>query len=301
MIFTLDGFTVALPAILAGIILRKKVILRIGGDFVYESFLEEFLNIKEITFEEYYVNFKKYEKMMLEKNRVLYFKYLVQKFVLENCYGIIFNTSWQKDIYLSHYKFKNVDKLFVIQNPVEEINSEIFENEKLSEEFENSVKDNKFIFTSITRNIPYKNLTRLKKVFLELESTSSSPEGGGREGAVYLETTQGSHASCIKRISMSRAYICASISDISPNQVQEALSLKIPVIISKYTGITNILKEAGVARVVDPFDIEDIKNAVLEMCDDNIWNKYKQNLEKFSWPQNWNSLFIQYEDIIDKI
>ncbi len=292
IIFALDGFTVALPAVLAGIILRKKVILRIGGDFIYENFLY----IKEVNFENYYANFQENKKLMPWS---LYVKYLVQKFVLENCYGIIFNTSWQKDIYLNHYNFKNIDKLFVIQNPVEEIKKEIFENVKLSQEFENAIKENKFIFTSITRDIPYKNLTRLKQVFSEISTSPNlSLQRRGEVLQVHLETTQGSHNSCLKRISLSRAYICASISDISPNQVQEALSLKIPVIISKYTGITKILQDAGVARVVDPFDINDIKNAVLDMCDENIWHNYKKNLENFKWPQNWDSLFKQYEEII---
>jgi glycosyltransferase involved in cell wall biosynthesis len=100
---------------------------------------------------------------------------------------------------------------------------------------------------------------------------------------------------------MSRAYICASVSDISPNQVLEAVSLKIPIIISKHTGITNILKENKVARVVDPFNISDMENAVLEMCNDEIYNEYKKNLEKFTWPQTWTTLFKQYESIISSV
>lgn len=293
IILALDGFTVALPAVLAGKITGKKVILRVGGDFIYENFLY----LKETDFESFYNNFSENKKLMGWK---LYIKYLVQKLVLENCYGIVFNTKWQKEIFEKHYNLKE-KKLYVIDNPIEPISKEIYENEKLNPEFENAVKEKKFIFTSITRDIPYKNLTRIKKVFSELESTGSLPYGEGRGGA--LETTQGSWSSCLKRISLSRAYICASISDIAPNQVQEALSLGIPIIISKYTGITAQLAKIGLARVIDPFDEQDIKNAIIEMCDDKIHNQYLINIAKFNKENNnqtWEKLFRQYEEIIDQ-
>lgn len=280
-ILALDGFTVALPSIFVGKLLRKKVILRVGGDFIYENFLYT----KEVNFEEFYNNFAACKKIMPIK---LYLKYLVQKLIMQNADGIIFNTEWQKNIFAKHYNLKQ--NLFVVENPVEPIGTRVFDNAVTNNNFENALQDNKFIFTSITRDIPYKNQRRVKEVFEKI-SMGIVP---------HFEHKQGTHESCLKRISLSRAYICASISDISPNQVQEAISLKIPVIISKYTGITKILKEAGVARVVDPFDLEDIEQAILEMCDDEKYLKYKNNLEKFVWPQTWNTLFAQYESILSE-
>jgi glycosyltransferase involved in cell wall biosynthesis len=276
-ILALDGFTVALPSIFVGKILCKKVILRVGGDFVYEQSLYK----KEVDLETFYKNFSDYQKLF---PKTLYLKYLVQSYVLKNADAIIFNTSWQKDICKDHYKLSS--DLYVIENPVEPIDKNIYENANVREEFDLALEKNKNIFTSITRDIPYKNIKRLKKVFDEL----------GEQ--YHLETQQGSWESCLKRISFSRAYICASLSDISPNQVQEALSLKIPVIISKYTGITQYLQNAGVARVIDPFDEQDIRNAILEMCDDNKYSFYKNNLENFSWPQTWETLYKQYQEIL---
>ena len=276
-ILALDGFTVALPSIFVGKILRKKVIIRVGGDFIYE----QFLNLKQVDFLNFYKNFNLHKKFFSWK---LYLKYLVQKFVLQNADEIIFNTSWQRNIFQQHYKLS--PKLYVVENPVEAIESKVYENAKVNDSFLEKVNSQKYIFTSITRDIPYKNLKRLKKVFSEMGEN------------YFLETEQGSRESCLKRISLSRAYICASISDISPNQVQEALSLKIPIIISKYTGITEYIEKQGVAKVVDPFDENDIKNALLEMCDESKYLEYKKNLENFKWPQTWESLFEQYKEIL---
>ena len=120
---------------------------------------------------------------------------------------------------------------------------------------------------------------------------------------IYFENQLGSWDSCLKRISLSRAYICASISDISPNQVLESLSLGIPVIMTKHSGFYELLKDKNVARFIDPFKVEDLRDAIIEMCHDDIYNLYKKSLEEFnqnsSWPETWESLFKKYEIIIN--
>ncbi len=277
-ILVLDAFTVALPSIFVGKLLNKEIILRVGGDFVYE----QFLYTKEVDFESFYKNFHEYKKVFPKK---MYIKYLIQKFVLQNAGKIIFNTEWQKNIFAKHYNLKR-ENIFVIENPVEEIDKNIFENEK----YENN---SKYIFTSITRGIPYKNQNRVKLAFKNLQQKQSDKE-------IYFEDKKGSWENCLKKISVSRAYICASISDIAPNQVLEAVSLKIPIILTKYSGFTNIFEQAGIAKIVNPFSVEEIENAILEMCDEEKYKFYKNNLQKFSWPQNWNSLYAQYEKILQK-
>jgi glycosyltransferase involved in cell wall biosynthesis len=79
------------------------------------------------------------------------------------------------------------------------------------------------------------------------------------------------------------------------------LSLGIPVIISKYTGLTEEIQKQNAGIVVDPFSEEEIKNAILTMCDDEKYFVYKKNAESFVWPQTWNSLFKQYESIISSV
>jgi len=285
IILALDGFTVAWPSIFVKLLTGKKVVLRVGGDFVYENFLYT----KEVDYESYYNNFEANKKLMSTK---LYLKYLAQKFLVQQATGVIFNTNWQKDIFLKHYKL-NPNKVFVILNPIEPIPENIYKDEK----YEN---DSKYIFTSITRDIPYKNQSRVKKVFDGLMTPPSPPLLRG--GIVpYFEHKQGSWESCLKRISVSRAYICASISDISPNQVLEAIALKIPIILTKYSGITENLKNEKFVKIVDPFSEEEIKKAILEMCDNIIYKDCKTGYENFSWPQNWSTLFKQYEQIINEI
>lgn len=274
VIYALDGFTIALPSIIAGKILRKKVMLRIGGDFIYENFLYT----KEVSYEDFYKNFKEYKKLFPKK---LYIKYLFQKFILEHAEGIIFNTEWQKNIFEKHYNLTGTE-LFVVINPIDEIKKEVYMHEK--------AKDyKKFLFTSITRDIPYKNLERLREAIKIAQRVN---------GDIELDTTQGRWESCLKRISLSRGYVCASISDISPNQVLEAVVLKVPVIISKYTGLTEIIEKSNLGMVIDPFNVGDMEKAILNLCNQEVYEKFQNNLENFSWPQTWEKYFVQTERIL---
>jgi glycosyltransferase involved in cell wall biosynthesis len=284
MVLALDGFTVAMPAVLAGIIMRKKVILRVGGDFIYENYLYT----KEVTFEDFYKNFNTNKKQMSPGLKI---KYLCQKFVLENCYTIVFNTNWQAEIYKKHYELP--EEIYIVTNPFEKIDKNSLENIKIENQIYDNLND-KYIFTSITRDIPYKNLKRLNNVFKKINNENINHK-------VILDTKQGSHSDCLSRISKSRGYVCASISDISPNQVFEALSLGIPVICTKYIGIKDVLNESGAVRFINPFDEEDVKQAVIEFCDDEKYVKYKRAAENFIHEKTWQEMYEEYEIIFREV
>lgn len=278
IIFCLDGFSVALPAILANKFLNKKIVLRIGGDLVHEQYVEEFLVPMDLFYE-------KLKKGEIKLGWKLNLKLSVQKYVLRKASKIIFTTNWQKEIY---EKFYQLPKTIVINNPADKIDRSVYVNIPYD-------KKSDLTFTSITRQVAFKNQAKIREA-IDL-AKQDFPN-------IYLDTELGSWESCLKRISMSRAYICASISDISPNQVLESLSLGIPVIMTKNSGFYELLKDKGVARFIDPFNLDDIKNAILEMCQMQIYNEYKKNAEEFNeknlWPENWTTLFAKYEIIIDE-
>jgi len=278
IIFCLDGFSVALPAVLVSKVLKKKIYLRIGGDLVHEQYVEEHLVPMDFF----------YEKLCggeITLNKVLYFKLKIQKYIYKNVSGIIFTTNWQKQIYENFYQLPK--DVFIINNPIDKIDKSIYENYPYE-------KKSELTFTSITRPVAFKNQ---KKVIEAIELAKEQFEN------IYFENQLGSWDSCLKRISLSRAYICASISDISPNQVLESLSLGIPVIMTKHSGFYELLKDKNVARFIDPFKVEDLRDAIIEMCHDDIYNLYKKSLEEFnqnsSWPETWESLFKKYEIIIN--
>lgn len=272
LIFCFDSFSAAIPTILASIFCNKKVILRIGGDLVSEQYCE----VELLSLDDFY---KKLINKDIKLNLKLKIKLYLQKFVIQKSYGIIFTSVWQKNIYDNYYKLpKNI---YIINNPLPN-NKTILMNI-------NNNEINKNLFLSITRNISFKNLSNLRKAF-ELAKKEKTE--------LILETKNINKELLLKKMSLSRAYICASIYDISPNTVLESFSLNLPCILTKNTGFYELLKDKGVCRFIDPLNIEDIKNAIIEMTDDNEYFKYKNNLKNFIWTETWDSIYKKYDKII---
>jgi hypothetical protein len=68
MIFALDGFSVALPAVIVGKLLNKKVFLRIGGDLVHEQYVESY----PIDMERFYNEIKSRKLKLNFKLKILW-------------------------------------------------------------------------------------------------------------------------------------------------------------------------------------------------------------------------------------
>lgn len=270
-ILALDGFSVALPSIIVGKILRKKVILRVGGDMVHEQYVENFPESLD-TF---------YDKIKNGKIKLgggLMLKYFVQRFIYAHCNGIIFTTEWQRDIYSKIYSLP--DQICVVYNPVE--NLLINQNLNLNE-----IKDERKIFLAPGREIKIKNLDLTREVFREINNPN-----------IILDTKRRTREQLFLDFQNAHCFFSPSVSDISPNAVLEAISFKLPIILTKNTGFYKILEKAGVGIFVDPFSKDDIKSAIFEMCDNEKYSDYKKNLAEFIWPQTWNTLYDQYQEIL---
>jgi glycosyltransferase involved in cell wall biosynthesis len=275
--FALDGFSVALPTVLAGKLCNKKVFLRIGGDFVHENYVEKF---DLIPMDEFYIKLKSKE---IKLDLVTKLKLSVQKYVLENADGIIYTTNWQKDIYNNFYNIKP-DSTFIFANPTD------LRDLTLENGWQDG--DRKTFFYS-TRKVKFKNLGNLHDAFDLARITKPDLE---------LKSKNDIWGNIMKEISLSMCYVNTSISDISPNQVLEALAIGTPIICTKNTGIYDELKD--VVRFIDPQDVQDIKNAMLEMSDVNIRNEYVlkiKNWKNKNKLKTWQNLFSEYENLIEKI
>ncbi len=274
LIFAFDGFSVAIPTVLVGILLRKKVIIRTVGDLIHEQYIETDL---EIPMNDFYPR-------ILDKTITLNFiqkiKLRLQKFALENCYGIILASDWQKKIFEEYYNLPK--KIWIFANQKEDVPVELVKEDT-----------KRFVFVSATRDVAFKNLKRLKNAFKEAKK-----ELAGKI-EIHLDTQISSRIDLLNRTYNARAYICASISDMFPNTVVDALSLGTPIIITKNTGLTDFIKNGETGIFIDPFDEISMKKAILSMCDENVWAHYKKQLQSFNWPETWDSLLNRYVGLID--
>lgn len=147
-IFALDTFSVGWPATCAARICGKKIIVRTGGDFLWEGYVERSKEL--VLLKDFYQTTK---QKWSGKERFIFH---ITKWTLSHCDALIFSTKWQRDIWLKPYGLEKV-KVFFIEN---------FYGQK-EESFEPQNQE----FVASTRKLVWKNLGMLKdvgaKVYLE--------------------------------------------------------------------------------------------------------------------------------------
>lgn len=266
-IIGLDLFSTGFPAVLAGKIFGKKVILRVGGDFLWETYVESTGNLLKLK--DFYAN---------RPHLSLKFKIiaLLQKFALKNASALAFNSKWQKDFFEKVYGLEP-RKNFVIEN---------FYPEKTAS-LENENKSTEPVFLFAGRKIKFKNLKLLEEVFKEIVS-----DGTGARLEIVDNLFQ---KELREKIKNSYALIVVSISDFAPNFIIEGLAESKPFVLAKDCGLME--KLGGLGIFVDSADKNDIKKAILSLMDANNYNKYKEKISAFKFVHSWDEIAKEFIDI----
>src|SRR3989338_3866343 len=94
-VFSPDTFSAALPALFACTLLGKKLIIRTGGDFLWEQYVERTGEL--VLLKDFYTT--KLEKLNSKEQTI--FKLL--RFLFRHGDATIFSTKWQRDIFEKPY------------------------------------------------------------------------------------------------------------------------------------------------------------------------------------------------------
>jgi len=264
LIIGLDIFSTGFPAVLASKIFGKKTILRVGGDFLWETYIEStgyLIKLKDF--------YEKQPRLSLKFKIIA----LLQKFALKNASALAFNTGWQKDFFEKIYKL-NPRKNFIIEN---------FYPEK-SVVAERINKANEFNFLFAGRKIKFKNLKLLEEVFENLKSAGIKVRLDVVDNLTYEELQE--------KIKNSYAVITTSVSDFAPNFIVESLSYNKPFILTKECGLVKKLDGLGV--IVDPIDKNSIKKAVLLLLDENNYKRYREKIAEFNFTHSWQKIAEEF-------
>lgn len=267
VIIALDTFSVALPAVVASLIFGKKIILRTGGDFLWEAYVERTGDL--VLLKDFYNNSQ--SKISLKEKII--FK-LIQ-FVLNKVSTVVWSTEWQKNIFMQPYGLQN-QKHFIVENYYGEKSFGVLATNK--------------VFVGTTRNLKWKNLSMLKKVFQSEEIVYANAE---------LDTTPLAHSEFLEKIKSSYAVVVASLGDISPNTILDAIMVGKPFIVTKETGLYERIKD--VAVFVDPQSPEDIKEKVLWLNNEANYQMQKRKIEAFTFTHTWDEMAEEYLNIVKSL
>lgn len=270
-ILALDTWSAALPAVLAAKLFGKKFIIRTGGDFLWESYVErtgDLVLLKDF-----------YHKSKPDFNPKEWLIFRLTKFVLNNADSVIFSTDWQRKIFTEAYGLDSV-KTAIVEN---------FYGAKESDK-PSAGK----IFLGATRPLRWKNIPRLKESFVLAQKRL------GAEGErLKLDLGLAPYEKFIEKVASCYAFILVSLGDISPNMIMDAIHLNRPFIVTRETGIYDRIKD--IAIFVDPENTEGIAEKIVWLAQPENYEKQKEKIRNFSFIHTWEEIAAEIINIAKKL
>lgn len=263
-ILTLDTFSVGVPSILAARICGKKIVVRVGGDFLWESYVER--TGDKITLRQFN---SAIPKLNIKERFILYFT----KVLIKSADKLVFNTEWQRSVWQETYDISYV-KSCVIKNYIPDRN---FDSA--------NVQSKRFLWAG--RKIKLKNLELLQEVSEELKREIPDFELEIISDIPYLEL-QDIIRDCY-------AVVLPSFSEVCPNFILEAVSYNKPFIMTKETGLKEIYNRGGI--FIDQFDKKALKEAILCILDPKKYGQYKKELESVQASRSWQTVAQEFLSI----
>lgn len=275
-IFIPDTFSAAVPAVAVGKIFGKKTVIRTGGDFLWEQYVERTGDL--VLLRNFYnTNYEQDTKVRTRMEKLNTKERIVFRLVgwaLRNASAVVFSTPWQRDIFHKPYRL-DLRKCFIIENYYgEKIKTLIQHTDKL--EFVRMLPK---VFVGGTRPLLWKNLARVKQAFAEAQK---------KDASIVLQWETGSRGKFLLDIEASYAVIIASLGDISPNTILEAIQFGKPFILTRETGLYGRLKD--IAVWVNPEDVSDIAAKVLWLADEKNYAAQTAKIRAFSFAHSWDDI-----------
>jgi len=255
-ILALDTLSVGLPSVWVKNILKTKVIIRTGGDFLWEQYIER--TGPNVLLSDFY---KSNPELNSKEKKI----FNLTKYILNKVDTIIFSTKYQKDIFVNGYDLAD-SRIYIVEN---------YYGEKRE-----SIKPKEKNFLWAGRDIKFKNNTRVKEAF-SIASVENKD--------IRVEITTGlPQKELFDKIASCYAVLNISIGEISPNFILESMSFNKPFILSQETGIYDRVKD--IAVFTDPMDVKDIKEKILYLADDENYKKQVERVVKFNFVHTYKDI-----------
>lgn len=263
VVLAFDTYAVGLPAVVAGMIVRTPVIIRTGGDFLWEQYVER--THEQVLLSEFY----KIPQRLTLKERTIF--YLTQ-WLLRNASRVVFSTQWQERIWHEPYQLKCARVAYI-----ENAYPKRLKGEKSSE----------YRIISAGRSIFLKNMAILERTKKRL------PEN------VVIDTERVSHSALMEKIRRAYAVVVPSLSEVSPNLILEAIQYGKPFITTKDNGLMDRISDIGI--FVDPRDEAALEREIIRLLDVEVYSDYVQRVESFTYTRTYDDIAKDFLSLINDI
>lgn len=254
-ILTLDTWSVGLPALVAAKLWGVPLIARVGGDFLWESYVED--TGKLLPFSHFYRQMPR----LPVKQTILYYG---TRFFAQGAAKLLFNSQWQKDAWQKTYD-------------ISPSKTGILENEYGGSEGVHKAEGR--VFIAAGRNIKLKNMPRLEEAFAAVQR--NHPD-------IVLDTRVLPPQEHRERLARAYAIVVPSISEMNPNTIWEGISLGKPFICTNDTGARERLE--GLGMFIDTQSREELERSLERMLDAKVYKGYIERIRAFPYTHSWSQI-----------
>lgn len=255
VVLALDTFSVGVPAALACRLAGVPLVIRTGGDFLWEQHVER--TRERITLPDFYAM----PRTLSRKERMIF---ALTRWALRHA-SVVFSTSFQRDIWVTAYDITG--KTRIIGNAVEGRLDPIAPERK--------------VFLALGRDIFLKNEVALMQAFALAKR--EVPD-------IVLETGFVPHDEFIEKVRRCYAVVVASVSDISPNAILDAVRCSKPFMLTRYSGFAETFATCGV--ICDPLSTDDMAARIVELCEPERYRDLSSHAAAYPLERT-------YEDLAD--
>lgn len=264
VVIALDTFSVGFPAVIAGKITRTPIIVRTGGDFLWEFYIER--TGKQVLLSDFYIQ----QRRFTGKEKIIF---SVTRFVLRSADKVVFSTAYQRDIFIPAYGVDR-ERTCIIENyygPQEK--TDIPHHKR---------------FVCFTRKLKWKNLSTLKKAFALAQE---------RCGEIELETGMFPRDTFLEHLKTCYAVVLVSLGDVSPNMILEAVRYGKPFILTAENGLKERLRDTAV--YVDPLDEEAIAEAICTLSCSDAYEAQRRKVLSFSFIHTYDDIAREFINLME--
>jgi glycosyltransferase involved in cell wall biosynthesis len=288
VLYSFDHMSAGIPSILASKLHGKPVVIRIGGDFIWERYLRK--TGAGVSLRDYYV------KKLHKKDPI---RFGIIKYVFNKAAKLIFTTTFQAEIFQKNYGFSK-EKIAYVNNPVPPVPATV-RHEK---------KNNNILFAG--RMINKNNVHTLIDAFAKSQKDPYELiiVGNGEERArleKYVEVKQIKHITFTDRVSRDNlwllmqdchAVIFPSLTDISPNTMLDCVGIGTPFITSVEIGYEWVIAKG---KTFDPRSSDDMANALSFIMDESEYEEYRKKMQDLNYTRTFVNAAKETEEIFSKL
>lgn len=281
-VYALDWFAAGLPVALAARMRGMAYVVRVGGDYLWEQkYLES--GMQPLSLKEFY------RRGLHRRASYGLYRALIQ-WVLSGARFVICNSEEQKKLYEQYY---HLARTGVIGNPALPLTAHPGE------------KSREFVFWG--RLIVMKNIATLIRAFAKANIPSSYSlriigDGPQKHALQVLARELGVESrvrfdrgmpreQVLSEVQSARALVLPSWTDISPNQVSEALAIGLPVLVTKenYLAFRNQLPS-----MIDPSSVEDVVRGLEMLADEARYEEFTKTCRAIRYEHSWEEVLREH-------